>query len=132
MPESTVNESDLRRLVLEVLSSVPTDDWGSIRSEVLKRANAEGLGSMGRSSEQRINQAIIALIIEQLVTVGARDGNYSPNWPSIILTELGRNWADDSTRLRDPDGYGQLLKEYAPGLQEATIEYALEPIPKPL
>lgn len=126
MPESKVNESDLRRLVLEVLSTVSTDDWGSIRTEVLKQANAEGLGPMGRSSQQRIDQAIIALIIEQLVTVGSRDGNYSPNWPSIMLTELGRTWAADSTRLRDPDGYGELLKQYAPGLPEATVEYALE------
>jgi hypothetical protein len=28
--------------------------------------------------------------------------------------------------LRDPDGYGALLREYAPGIETATIEYALE------
>gem|GEM_PF-3946118 len=92
----------------------------------MKRVEAEGLGSIGRTGEQRVNQAIISLLIEQLVTVGARNGNYSPMWPSIMLTELGKNWATDSRRLRDPDSYAALLRESAPSVEEATVEYALE------
>lgn len=126
MTESMVRESDLRRLVLEVLGAVSTDDWGSITTEVLNRVNEEGLGPMGNLGEQKVNQTIIALIIEQLVTVGSRVTNYSANWPAIMLTDLGKSWASDSARLRDPDGYGELLREYAPGLQQATVEYALE------
>jgi len=125
--ETVVSESDLRRLVLQVLATVSTDDWGSIRAEVMKRVNAEDLGSIGRSGEQRVNQVIVSLLIDQLITVGARDGNYSPRaWPSIMLTEFGKSWAADIARLRDPDGYGALLSEYAPGVEAATVEYALE------
>jgi hypothetical protein len=46
MSGPVLKESDLRRLVLEVLSGGSTDDWGSIRSEVVKRASAEGLGPL--------------------------------------------------------------------------------------
>ena len=126
MTEKVVSESDLRRLVLDVMATVSTSDWGSIRTEVMKRVSAEELGSIGRFGEQRVNQVIISLLIEQLITVGARDGNYSPTWPSVMLTELGRSWVADNTCLRDPDGFGSLLWEYAPGLEEATAEYALE------
>ena len=126
MTEKVVSESDLRRLVLDVIATVSTSAWGSIRTEVMKRVSAEELGSIGRFGEQRVNQVIISLLIEQLITVGERDGSYSPMWPSIMLTELGKSWVADNTRLRDPDGYGALLREYAPGLEEATVEYALE------
>jgi hypothetical protein len=123
--EKVVSESDLRRLVLDVLATGSTDDWGSIRTEVMTRVSAEDLGPIGR--EQRVNQVIVSLLIEQLITVGARDGNYTPrSWPSIMLTELGKKWAADTTRLRDPDGYGALLREYAPGVEAASVEYALE------
>jgi hypothetical protein len=124
--EKVVSESDLRRLVLDVLATVSTDDWGSIRTEVMKRVSAEDLGSIGRTGEQRVNQVVISLLIEQLITVGVRDGNYSPRWPPIMLTELGKKWAVDTTFLRDPDGYGALLREYAPGVEAATVEYVLE------
>lgn len=126
MTERIVSESDLRGLVLEVLAASSTDDWNSIRIEVMKRLEAEGLGSIGRTGGQRVNQVIISLLIEQLITLGSLGGNYSPMWPPVMLTELGRSWTTDNSRFRDPDSYGALLREYSPGVEEATVEYALE------
>ncbi len=120
-----ISESDLRRLAFETLSSSSTDDWGSIAREVARRVAEAKLGSLGRQGEQRVHQVIISLFIEHLVTIG---NQYSPrSWPSIKLTELGQSWAKSTVLpLRDPDGYASFLKESAPGVERATIEYAVE------
>jgi hypothetical protein len=120
-----ISDADLRRLVLEVLSSVSTDDWGSIAHEVVRRVAEANQGSLGRHGEQKVHRTIIGLFIENLVTIG---NSYSPrSWPSIKLTDLGESWVKNTVSpLRDPDGYASFLKENAPGVEPATIEYAVE------
>lgn len=127
MADKTVSDGDLRRLVLQVLSTTSTDDWRIIRAEVIKLLKEADLGTLGRQGEQRANQVIIGLIIEQLVTIGARGNSYSPRWPPIILTDLGRAWVDTTgANWRDPDEYSAFLRETAPGVERATVEYAVE------
>jgi hypothetical protein len=119
-----IGDADLRRLVLEVLSSSSTDDWGSLANEVTHRLKDSQLGILGRRGEHRVHEAMIGLFIEQLITIS---GRYTPrSWPSIQLTGLGKEWARLSTLSRDPDGYASVLREHSPGVEQATIEYAVE------
>ena len=122
-----VRDDELRRLTLEVLATGSTDSWQEVRRLVTKRVEEDGLGSLGSPGAQRISQAIIGLIVEQLVTIGAKSGTYEPSWPSIVLTAIGKTWAHEtSVQLRDPDRYGALLKGHAPDIEQATVEYAVE------
>lgn len=119
--DNLLKEGELRNLILELVKGSFSGDWEMIKKDVVKRVEEENLGSLGPQGEQRVNQAIISLIIEQLVTI------HSPKaWPSIMLTDLGKSWAQDKAKLKDPDGYAAFLRETAPNVEQATVEYAVE------
>jgi hypothetical protein len=122
-----VPAAELRRIVLETVASTPGNDWRTIRIAVLERVKRDNLGPVGRHAAQLVNQTIIGLILDGFVTLGARDGNYEPNWPSIMLTDLGQELLSVQGVYRyDPDGYLALTVSEAPGISERSKEYLLE------
>ncbi|MCL5036236.1 MAG: hypothetical protein M1269_03860 [Chloroflexi bacterium] len=135
----------LRQLVLEYLRESPETQLGSIFDGITKLAIKQDIfpskeecdkqnipfvatsynnKNLSRNDRRNVNQIILDLIVERVLTIGAKD---QEQWPWLRLTEFGHEVANKQfPNYYDPDGYVEMLESFAPNIDPVIIQYAME------